>query len=359
MAKKTIKQSLRALEHALDQEFAKIAPSIMRNLEKRLSELRGAEGGLRGMRGKLVRRALRRLELAVDRAHRETNSPQVRKAARKVVRAAASEGLEELDRRLSRLRGLQLRTTRQANRKANLVELNRLEVGRGLSVVHLDKADRLEDAGARLGVCVANRRKHDARPYFERLEEGTCTYFLLEGPDRAPLALMEVDDGRIDEIAGPRNEEFELPAGREGRELAFDILDRLGGVTAYGIDAFRACGAPCLTLRNLPAPMRMEIGERTLLVAAVQGKSGMVVVKDADGVWSYFSGDGEGVWDSDGYGWNALGVGELVQLMLRFPELVPYEFANDGVTRPVTGASVKFLDQIIGQRDVDSHGKQE
>ena len=318
---KTIQQLLRELGRVLDKQFASIAPTIMGNLERRLGDLRGEEGGLRGKRGKLVRRVLRRLELAVHHAHRETNSPQVKKAARKIVRAAASVGLEELDGRLSRLRGLQLRTTRQANRKANLVEPTRLEVGRGLSLVHLDKADRLEDAGGRLGVCVANRRKHDAKPYFERLEEGTCTYFLLEGPDRAPLALMEVEDGRIDEIAGPHNDEFEFPAGREGRRLAFNILERLGGVTAYGIESFMARGAPCLTLRNLPSPLRMVVGGRTLRVAAVHANGGMVVVKDADGVWSYFSRDREGAWDSDGYGWNALGVSDLVQLMLQSPEL--------------------------------------
>lgn len=316
----TIAQLRGDLQRVLETAFAKVAPDIMRNLDKRVSELRRM-GGLRGKRGKLLRTTLRRLRLAADHANREANPPQVRNAARKVVRAAASEGLEELDRRLTRLRGLQQRATRRANRKANLVEPTRLEVGRGLSLVLLDKADQLEDAGKRLGVCVANRRKNDAKPYFERLEDGTCTYFLLEGSDGAPLALLEVEDGRIDEIAGRRDEEFELPAGREGRELAFDILKRLGGVTAYGIDAFRARGAPCLTFRDLPSPLRMDFGGRTLRVAAVQAKGGMVVVKDADGVWTYFSRDGEGVWDSDGYDWNALGVGDLVQLLLQSPEL--------------------------------------
>lgn len=148
----------------------------------------------------------------------------MRRAARKAVRAAASEGFEELDRRLREVRTLQNRATRRANREANLYKPKRWEVGSGHWLVPLEKADQLEDVGERLGVCVANRRTNDARPYFERLENGTCTYFLLGGPGGEALGLMEVEDGRIAEVAGPHKGhkgEFELPTGPEGRKLAF------------------------------------------------------------------------------------------------------------------------------------------
>lgn len=73
-------------------------------------------------------------------------------------------------------------------------------------------------------------------------------------------------------------------------------------------------------MRGLPSPLRVDVDGKELRISVV-AERGMVVVKDAEGVWTIFSRDREGAWDSDGADWNALGVGDLVELMLRSRKL--------------------------------------
>jgi len=179
-----------------------------------------------------VRRMLRQLAHASRHAEGHENS-QVRSSAKSLLWSIQSLSFRQIQRRASKHDGLVRKVGHRRIEAALLSKRPRLEAG-GLGLVRLTSVDQLRSAGKELQNCVAAQRV-----YHDELRQGESEFWALEdeGENLVGLIEIEVETRQIAQCGGREGGELSLQ-----REQALQVLRALDA-TGDNVETFSRVGA--------------------------------------------------------------------------------------------------------------------
>lgn len=185
-----------------------------------------------------VKTALKQLGYAVRRAADENEDVNIRKEAKKLVRAAPKCEFAQITKKASGFQGkVQASGHRREERKRRE---NRQEYQtEAFDIIELTSSDQLAEVGRKLELCVA-RRGGAGRVYHDDLRAGDLRFFEIRDKERGTTtALMAVDPKKqeVMEISGRGNEDF-----KPSRKQALGILGELV-IEANDVETFASVGA--------------------------------------------------------------------------------------------------------------------
>ena len=200
-----------------------------------LPENHGRQGVTRAA-ARLIRRTLRRIELAIDHGDKHPDG-NIRREAWRFVRACQSLPFDRIAQWSSEFRG-QLNKAGHRRRERALREAAwRCCLGGSWELVQVTTVAWLRSVGRSLDLCVA-RCDETGRHYHAELREGESTFHTLQR-DGVPQCLIEVDaaTNEVNAVEGSGDGPVPLTHRR-----ALNILRALGA-TADGVAAFANVGA--------------------------------------------------------------------------------------------------------------------
>jgi len=188
--------------------------------------------GVKHSESKGVRRMLRQLARASRHAEGHENS-QVRTSAKSLLRSIQSLSFRQIQGRASKHDGLVRKVGHRRIEAALLSKRPRLEAG-GLGLVRLTSVDQLRSAGKELQNCVAAERA-----YHDELRQDESEFWTLEdeGENLVGLIEVEVETRQIAQCGGREGGELSLQ-----REQALEVL-RVLNATGDNVETFSRVGA--------------------------------------------------------------------------------------------------------------------
>ena len=278
-----------------------------------------------------VELVVKRLTRAVTHADRHED-PEVKREARRLVRAARCCPFEDLEDKARHFAGVLNKAGHRRKEREKLARRRRFDIGE-LIVVELNSSDQLQGTSKELGgLCTAHRgRRSLGWRYFDSLKKGESRFYRLEDHRGRAQALMEVDaeTDNVSEIQARGGEEFELPS----RGFGLRLLKRLG-ITADNVDAFSEIGAFAVFKNGRPKVPWIPVDDNEYKVWVFPHH---IVLKRRSGPWSLFAYNTEPrrsrrrqrqrrrrqrhSWSAVCTHRDALSVGKLMDLMLRCPAL--------------------------------------
>lgn len=287
--------------------------------------------GVTRVAGRLIRRTLRRIELAIGHGDKHPDG-NIRREAWRFLRACQSLPFDRIVQRSSEFRG-QLNKAGHRRRERALREAAwRCSLGGSWELVQVTTVAWLRSVGRSLGLCVA-RCDETGRHYHTALREGGFTFHTLQR-DGVPQCLIEVDAATNEVNATEGSADGPVPLTHR---RALNILRALGA-TADGVAAFANVGAfsPYLGAAK-SVRLCSTVGRHRYVVDAFPSVPALVVhetpclpsrrAREKRERWSLFEpeptrgtqklAEWREVSDSE----NSLSVGELLDLLLHDREL--------------------------------------
>lgn len=174
-----------------------------------------------------VAKTVRHLTTAVRNAGKGRPS---RRAARKLIRYAAScADFDELARRAKAFRGDHNRAVRRTKERRERDLERELRIDEVYSVREIRTTDHLRSVGRTLRNCLAGRT---GSGYRDELRNGESEFWaVLRHGEIAGVVSITIATREIDEMAGPENDDLDLPPETLGA-----LLGQLGATVADGRD---------------------------------------------------------------------------------------------------------------------------
>ena len=319
-----------------------------------------------------------------DGGHEDAN---VRARARELVRSLQHlSWFEEIEGKASNFNGLLRKVGHRRKENERKRTRSQFEIGQ-FRVVELNSVDQLRAAGRTLGLCVA-RRDDVGRKYHSRLRKKASAFYRVERRTNRKreakklIGLIEIDreTRHVRETAGRRNKTLKLK-----RKVACEVL-RVLEATPNDIDTFTRVGAFSFILDESPrdlTPIQVygheyrfwfDSGGKQI---AVQKRRALDAIGKRRGStkWSLFVRDDQeprvhrrrgrhrrpvtrsGEWHEVSWHPGAMTTGELVDLLIRSPEIAErIRGAFQGHTGSVETSEVElgtwdpadFLDAALG-----------
>ena len=329
---------LKVIGWALGRSSApdKLKERLPRDLERAVRTFRALpkNRGRRGVTwtaGRLIRRTLRRIELAIGHGDKHPDG-NVRREAWRFVRACQSLSFDRIVQRSSEFSGQLSKAGRRRREKALRETAWRCRLGGSWELVQATTVAWLRSVGRSLDLCVA-RCDETGRHYHAKLREGGATFHTLQR-DGVPQCLIEVDSATNEVNAAEGSGGRSVPLSRK---RALSILRALGA-TADNVSAFANVGAfsPYLDAAK-SVRLWSTIGHHRYMVDAFPSVAALVVretprlpswrARTKLERWSLFKPeptDGTqklAAWQEVSGSTNCLSVGELLDLLLRDREL--------------------------------------
>lgn len=282
-----------------------------------------------------VRKTMKHLTQSVRHAYAH-NDPNVRTKAKELVRSIQCQSFEETERRARDFNGLLRKAGRRLNEQKRKKARRRIKIG-NLDLVQQNSVEQLKRTGRILGLCVA-RGDSFGREYHARLRSGESEFFRVHRNGK-PIGLIEIDNEtlnnetrRVRKASGYRNKTLKLKPKKMSRIL------RALNATADDIEAFVRVGAVSFVLDSNPKDMApIQVGDHDYSFWFDPQGKGIAVQKrrtvDAMGKrkgspkWSVFERVDParrtrlGEWREACWHRDAMDIGELVDLLIRSPEL--------------------------------------
>ena len=254
----------------------------------------------------------------------------VRRDARKSVRACRHLPLEEIAETLSRLRGQKNASGHRRKNEAIRKRARRHRIDENTELVQICTSDDLASVGRKNDLCVGHPRSPDGKPYHDALRAGKSEFSELER-NRKFLAHIEVDSGsrEVLEISGPGNRPVWF-----SRSVGLGVLSALDA-TADRVPEFARVGAfsPYLSEEKPVAVAKLVVKECQYSFDAFPGQQMLVVVEARKGKRGLILGrtlfrretnvrrSPLARWCRASARRNALSEGQLLEIMFRCPEL--------------------------------------
>ena len=298
-------------------------PKALRPAVNRFLEAPGHRGSRAATvaANRLVRRTLRRVELAIGHAERHPDG-DVRRQAVRFLRACQSLSFDTIVKRSRRFRGLLNKAGHRRKEQALRAAAWRGHVDEDCELVEVVTVDHLRSVGRSLDLCVAHCDEY-GRSYHSALRTGASSYYVLQEEGK-PRWLMQVDGtlGEVEEIkggsAGPVS--FDQRQGVRILRMVNAHADDICEFASVGAFSPYVAMAKCVRRKSVLAGHRYTVDAFPDEAAIVVRQS----PRPARSPWSLFtrrSADGGqlGCWrEAYEYG---MSEGELVDLLLRDADL--------------------------------------